>query len=134
VRLACVINGIPIDPDSYLRADRVGALETEVHCGDETTVRTTQLAGATADRVLDRQSIHVRCRELDELGLVIRSTYRGQWITEPKNGHRVRPTSNVPLAELTLYEDDPEFHPGAAHWPQHFVDWLGGWVFGQPAG
>jgi hypothetical protein len=101
VQLVCLVNGAPIDPASYVRADRAEIVEVRVDCADRPI--TVRLRSQPDSDIYSAQKVPIRCRNFTSFDLAVRSTYPGQWIEEPSNGQRVGPTHLGAIAELTFY-------------------------------
>ncbi|MBB3674339.1 hypothetical protein [Modestobacter versicolor] len=120
VALVCVVNGAPLDPASYVRADRAERVTVRTSCSS--TGASTVLRSQGGDHMYDAQRLPTRCRDFSSLTLEVMSTYPGQYISEPSNGEIVAPTGLVAIAEVYLYRpvgaSSPDYSRAAAmvHW------------------
>jgi hypothetical protein len=102
IRLACVINGQPLDPDSYRRADRARHVRIDLDCPDDAP-RAVTLRSMPDDQFQTMQDLRVSCTAARGFVLEIRSTYPGQAIEDPATGERVEPSDRVAIAEVLLF-------------------------------
>ena len=101
VQLICVVNGNPVDPASYVRANRAEVVEVRTDCSPRPS--TVTLRSQSESELYSAQPLPLRCRDFTSFTLTVRSAYPGQWIEEPEDGERVGPTNRGAIAELIFY-------------------------------
>jgi hypothetical protein len=120
VRLACIVNGVPLDDASYRRADRLRSVTIRTNCSDGGP-STVQLRSQAVTELQHSQSLGFRCTDLRSMTLQVRSVYDGEAITDPRTGQRLGPSTRLAVAEITLFEPDPGQPRGLV---SRFAEWV----------
>jgi hypothetical protein len=124
VRLICLVNGVPLDPASYERADRVRDATYETVCDDDSHRSTVvSLRSMPAGAIQEGQRLPASCRKLKGLSLSINTTYPGSTVVDPDTRAPVRATNLVAVAEVTLYGPVGSTEPGYSG-AFAVVDWV----------
>lgn len=102
LRLACVVNGVPLDAASYLRADRVRTARVRTSCDDEAG-RRVELLTMPADRIHEAQTVELDCWRTEELVLEVLGVHRGEAILDVATQEPVGASGDVAVGEVVLY-------------------------------
>ena len=103
VELVCAVNGAPVDPNSYQRADRVREASVSFVCsGSRRTQRVYMQSRPDTDMQLPQQ-IGSRCPSMTSLSVHVTSSYEGWDVTRLGSDHVEKATERIALADIVLY-------------------------------
>lgn len=103
VEMVCAINGAPVDPNSYSRADRVHEVSVKFTCDGASNERQVYLQSMSAESMQMSQLIGTRCTAMTAVTLTVTSVYQGWDVLELGTDKTQTATEKVALSDITLY-------------------------------